>query len=51
MRGISSIIENPGVAKEMGDKGRIMVRKKYNWDIEKQALFQLYEDLSCKKTH
>lgn len=39
---IQYIIENPDIAKKMGENGRKKVLEKYNWDIEKAKLLALY---------
>jgi glycosyltransferase involved in cell wall biosynthesis len=39
------LIDNPEVAKKMGENGREAVEKKYNWRIEEQKLFELYQNL------
>jgi len=40
---IDSLIENPARAREMGENGRKAVQDIYNWSIEEQKLFRLYE--------
>ena len=42
---IQYIVNNPKEAKEMGEKGRNAVLKKYNWDNEYKKLYKLYGDL------
>lgn len=37
------ILEHPDVAKKMGDRGKELVLEKYNWNIEEQKLFHLYD--------
>lgn len=39
------IEENPKSAKQMGVNGRKMIKSKFNWDVEKQKLLDLYEKL------
>lgn len=41
-KAIKYIIDNPDVAKQMGENGRKKVLEKYNWDIEKKKLIALY---------
>lgn len=43
---INYIIDNPIVAKEMGERGEKLVYEKYNWDSEEQKLINLYESLA-----
>ena len=43
---INYILNNPNEAKIMGENGRKMVIEKYNWDIEKKKLIDLYQELS-----
>lgn len=42
---IRYIIENPEVAKTMGDNGRRAVLEKYNWTIEEKKLIKLYSEI------
>jgi glycosyltransferase involved in cell wall biosynthesis len=42
---ISRLVNDPAMAEKMGDKGREMVREKYNWDREKKKLIELYQTL------
>jgi glycosyltransferase involved in cell wall biosynthesis len=39
---IQQIIDNPELAQEMGANGRKLVLEKYNWDIEKKKLIEIY---------
>lgn len=39
---IKYLIDNPEIAAQMGENGRKSVIKKYNWDIEKAKLLELY---------
>lgn len=38
-------LNHPDKAKEMGDKGKEIVKKYYSWESQEQVLFQLYNDL------
>lgn len=40
---IEYIFKNPKEAKQMGENGRKLVEKKYNWKIEEKKLFKVYE--------
>ena len=40
---IEYITKNDDIAQEMGQNGRRMVLEKYNWDIEKEKLIELYK--------
>lgn len=42
---IRYIIENPDVAKLMGENGRRAVLEKFNWSIEEKKLIKLYEEI------
>lgn len=42
---IQNLLSNPEVAKEMGKNGRMAILEKYNWEIEKKKLFNLYAEL------
>lgn len=42
-------LNHPDKAKEMGDKGKEIVKKHYSWESQEQVLFQMYEDVSIKK--
>jgi len=42
---INYIISNPKEAEKMGQNGKKAVIEKYNWDIEKEKLYKVYEDL------
>lgn len=44
---INYLASNLEVAREMGEKGREAVMYKYNWNIEKEKLFDLYNKLLC----
>lgn len=42
---IDWLVENPDLARRMGENGRVAVRERYNWEIEQRKLFGLYEEL------
>lgn len=42
---ITAISENPKMANEMGNNGRKMVVEKFNWNVEKEKLADLYAKL------
>ena len=42
---IASLLDNPGKAAEMGERGRKEVRKKYGWNHEAGNLLSFYNDL------
>lgn len=42
---IEYIINHPKAAEQMGDNGKKAVREKYNWGVEEEKLFKLYEKL------
>ena len=47
---IRYILDHEDEAKQMGDRGRELVREKLNWSIEERNLFRLYEEVSAE-TH
>ena len=42
---IKSILDNDELSKQMGKNGKQAVLKKYNWDLEKKTLFEVYASL------
>ena len=40
---LETLINNPELAKEMGDNGLRVVQEKYNWKVEEKKLFSVYE--------
>ena len=42
---IQTVINNPEAANEMGRNGRAAVERQYNWEIEQNKLFSLYDEL------
>lgn len=46
---IDYFIQNPSIARQMGENGRKSVESKYNWDIEKTKLFNLYNKLLARE--
>ncbi|ANE33477.1 glycosyltransferase family 4 protein [Campylobacter hyointestinalis] len=42
-KAINFILQNPQIAKQMGENGKKAVAQKYNWDIEEKKLFALYK--------
>jgi len=42
---IQWIMEHPEEAKQMGGNGRKSVEERYNWEMEKQTLLTLYENI------
>ncbi len=45
-KAIENIFQNPVLARQMGENGRKAVERKYNWKIESEKLFPVYERLS-----
>lgn len=41
---IKYILDNPEIARAMGENGRKMVLQKYNWEIERVKLLSIYAD-------
>lgn len=47
---ISALLLNPTLAKTMGENGRKVIEKYYNWTIEEKKLLKFYDDLAnCKR--
>lgn len=44
-KAITYLKQNPAEIKRMGENGKRMVETKYNWDIEKKKLLELYDNL------
>ncbi|MDA3909729.1 MAG: glycosyltransferase family 4 protein [Bacteroidales bacterium] len=42
---INTLVDNPRLAKEMGENGKRLVNEKYNWHVEEEKLFQFYKKL------
>ena len=42
-KAISTLIDDPGLAMEMGKNGRLAVEKEFNWSIEEKKLVELYK--------
>lgn len=40
---ITYLLDNPDIARQMGENGRNAVMKKYNWDTEEQKLLAFYD--------
>jgi glycosyltransferase involved in cell wall biosynthesis len=48
-RAIRYLIEHPKEAKRMGENGRTVIMKKYNWESEGKKLLKIYEKMVCQK--
>lgn len=46
---IDHLVENPDLARRMGENGRRAVQTRYNWKIENEKLLALYANLSSKR--
>lgn len=46
---INYLIENPEVARRMGENGVRAIQEKYNWNFEEMKLIKLYEEVIYKK--
>lgn len=42
---VEKIITTPSLAKEMGNNGKIIVEKKYNWQTQEEVLINLYKEV------
>lgn len=47
---IKYLINNPEIAKQMGQNGRRIIEEKYNWLEEEKKLLDLYKNIKLKKT-
>lgn len=47
-KAIMEITSNDDLAEKMGQKGKLAVQKKYNWQMEEQKLIKLYENTLSK---
>ena len=47
-KAIIFILNNPEIANKMGEKARRMVEDKYNWEIEKEKLLKIYNEILKK---
>jgi len=45
-RGIEYLLTHPQEAFEMGERGRVAVQQKYNWEAEAEKLVRIYRELS-----
>jgi len=46
---IQWIVDHPAESKQMGEKGRKLVKKKFNWEAEGKKLLSLYKQLTLLK--
>jgi len=42
---IKYLIENPKIAKKMGENGRRAIKEHFNWSVDEKVLYDLYEDI------
>ena len=47
---IDTLVNDPEMARRMGENGARTVREKYNWDIEEKKLLALYEEIAGAPT-
>lgn len=45
---IDHFVNNPEIARRMGENGRRAIAEKYNWKAEEKKLLALYEEISAK---
>lgn len=48
-KAMQSILDNPSEAIEMGNRGREAIEKEYNWEIEEETLFYIYNELGKRQ--
>lgn len=44
-KAIRYLLDNPEVARQMGENGRKAIKEEFNWSVEEKKLFALYEDI------
>lgn len=42
---IDKLVNDPVLAKQMGENGQLAVREKYNWEVEGQKLLRIYREI------
>ena len=42
---VNKLLCDPGLAEKMGEEGKIAVKDRFNWDIEKAKLLKFYDDI------
>lgn len=47
---INHLVDNPDIARRMGENGRHAVHKRYNWGIEERKLLALYQEMQPRPT-
>lgn len=48
---MKKLAENPQLARQMGEAGRIRVREHFNWDIKGELIHQLYREILTRQTN
>jgi glycosyltransferase involved in cell wall biosynthesis len=48
---IESIVQDPVLANRMGEAGRLAVRERFNWNVERTKLLQLYRQILGPSSH
>jgi len=46
---IRYLLDNPGIAMQMGQNGRRAILEKFNWEIEEKKLISLYEEITTEQ--
>ena len=44
-RALNFLVSNPDIVRSMGEKGKNLVKEKYNWNLEEKKLIDCYEGL------
>ncbi len=42
---INTLLNNPGLSKQLGENGRLKIEQEYSWEAESKKLFQLYNKI------
>lgn len=51
VEGLSRLIEDPGLRRQMGENARRAVHERYSWDIMEKKLLRIYVELTSPSTY